>query len=72
MGRVDDDFEVVVQLLSDVPPQFGGNDSFRIRVRAKYAEVNIMFVVENADFSLLRWNLSFERFALQKIVDRAC
>ena len=71
MRQVDDDLEVVVQFLTDVPTQLGRHNVAWIGVEAMNAEVHIVFVIENTDFGLLRGCLSFERLPLQKIGNRA-
>ena len=70
MRRVNDDFEIVIQLLTDIPPQFGCDDSSRIRVEACYAEVDFVLVVKDADFGFLSRRLSFKGLPLKELGDR--
>src|ERR1700675_654331 len=71
MGGVDDDLKVVIQFLTDVPAQLCGHDPFGIGVEASDAEVDFVFVVENADFGSFSWSLSFVRLALQEVRNRS-
>src|SRR5215470_8809730 len=52
MGGVNDDLEIVVQLLAHVAPQFGCNDALRIGVGTRYAEVDFVLAIKNADFGM--------------------
>src|SRR5215469_15722566 len=72
MCRVDDDLEVVVQFLGDIPAQLPGDNLAWIRIKAKNSEINIMLVIENANFGLFRWRLPFEWLPLQEICDWTC
>src|SRR6266568_1263068 len=70
MRRVNDDFEIVIQLLTDITPQFGGDDPFRVSVEASDAEIDFVPVVKDADLGFLsRW-LSFKWLPLQKVGNR--
>src|SRR6266568_247559 len=70
MSRVDDDLEVVVQLLTDVPTQFGGNNPCGIGVNAGYSEIHFMLCVEDADFCSFSRSMSLVRLSLQKVCRR--
>src|SRR5437667_3721705 len=70
MRRVNDDLEVIVQFLTDIAPQFGRDDPFRIRVEARNAEIDFMLAVENADFGFFSRGLPLKGFPLQKVVNR--
>src|SRR5216683_6838038 len=71
VSRVDDDLEVVIQFLADIPSQFGCNNPFRIRVKARNAEIDFMLAVEDADFGFLGRCLPLKWLALQKVGNRA-
>ena len=70
MGRVNDDLKVIIQLLTDITPQFGRDDPLRIRVEARNAEIDFMLAVENADFGFFSRGLPLKGFPLQKVVNR--
>src|SRR5260370_21551891 len=59
VSRVDDDFKVVIQFLTDVPAQLGRNDPTWIGVETGDTEVDLVLVVENADFGVFSRRLSF-------------
>jgi hypothetical protein len=42
VSRVDDDFKVVVQFLTDVPAQLGRNDSTWVGVETGDTEIDLM------------------------------
>ena len=65
--RIDQDFEVVVQVLAYVPPEFGRDDPRGHRVIAMNAEVYGVARVENAYFCLLGCWFTFIRLPLAKI-----
>src|ERR1700758_8700 len=67
MGGVDDDFEIVVQLLRDIPSQLPRHNFAWIGVEANNTKVHVVLVVQDTDFGFLRWRLSFEWLSLQKI-----
>jgi hypothetical protein len=67
MGRVDDDFEIVVQFLADVASQFRRDDPFWIGVEANHAKVDIVLIIENTNYGFLGRRLPFKRLSLQKI-----
>ena len=69
MRGIDDDLEVVVEFLADVPAQFGGNNSIGIGVEATDAEIDFMFAVKNPDLGFLGRRLAFKGFSLEKVVD---
>ena len=71
MRRVNDDLEVIVQFLTDIAPQFGCDNPFRIRVKTRNAEIDFMLAIENADFTFFSGALPLERFPLQKVVNRS-
>ena len=69
---IDDDLEVVIQMLGGVATQFGGYDLPRIRVEARYAEVDSMFCVKHANLGALGRRLSLVWLALQEVCYRSC
>lgn len=70
MGRVDDDLEVVVQLLTDVPAQLRRHDSLGIGVEAGDAEIDFVLGVKNTDFRHFRRGLPLITLALDEVVNR--
>lgn len=66
MSQVDEDFKIVVQFLTDVPPQFGGGNRVGIRVIAGDPEIHLMFGKEAADFCFVDWGLPLIGFPLEK------
>src|ERR1044071_5226239 len=71
MGRVNDDFEIVVQLLGNIAPQFCSNDSACLRVEALDPEIDLSFGVHNTNFSSFGRRPSLERLPLQEVRDRS-
>ena len=69
MVRIDQDFEVVVQVLAYVPPEFGRDDPRGLGGIAMNPELHGVSRVENAYFRLLGWRLSFVRLSLPKVGD---
>src|SRR5207245_10846429 len=69
VSRVDDDFEVVVQFLTDVPPQFSGDNPLGMGIEAGNAEIEFMLGVENADFGFVCGRLPLKRLSLPKCGD---
>src|SRR5262249_32337056 len=69
VSGVNDDFKIVIQLLSDVAAQLRGSDAARIRRGASDCKIDFAARVENADFCELRGGPAFERFALSEIGD---
>ena len=69
MRRIDNDFEIVIEFLADIPAEFGRYDSFWLGVQAGDAKVNLVLGIQDADFSLLGRSLSLEWFTLQEVLD---
>jgi hypothetical protein len=65
--RIDQDFEVVVQVLAYVPPEFGRDDPGGLGVIAINPEIHGVSRVENAYFCLLGWRLAFVGFSLTEL-----
>jgi len=65
--RIDQDFEVVVQVLAYVPPEFGRDDPRGLGVIAMNPEIYGVSRVENAYFRLLGWRLAFVGFPLTEL-----
>jgi hypothetical protein len=59
-------------MLGGVATQFGGYDFPRIRVEARYAEVDSMFCVKHTNFGALGRLLSLVWLALQEVCYRSC
>jgi hypothetical protein len=65
--RIDQDFEVVVQVLAYVAAELRRDNPGRLRVVGMNPEIRGMPRVENAYFCLLRWRLAFVRFSLTEL-----
>ena len=65
--RIDQDFEVVVQVLAYVPPEFGRDDPRWLGVIAMNPEIHGVSRVQNAYFRLLGWRLAFAGFPLTEL-----
>ena len=59
VSRVDEDFEIVIQLLADVAPQLGGDDRLGIGIEAGDAEIHFVLCVEDTDFRFFSRRLPF-------------
>ena len=64
---VDDDLEVVIQFLTDVPPQLGGHNPVGIGVETSDAEGDLVFVVNNTDLGSFSRGLPFIGLTLQEV-----
>src|SRR6266566_6401299 len=67
--RIDEDFEVVVQVLAHVPAKFRSDDPRGLGVKAMNPEIHGMPSVDNAYLRLLGWCLTFVGLTLAKISD---
>src|SRR6267142_19589 len=65
--RIDQDFEVVVQVLAYVPPEFGRDDPRRLGVITMNSEIHGVSRVGNAHFRLLGWRIAFVGFPLAEL-----
>ena len=68
--RIDQDFEVIIQILAYVAPQFTCDDSQRLGIKAVNPEIDSVARIENAYFRSFRSRLSFVRFLLAKLRNR--
>src|SRR6266403_2065468 len=64
---IDQDFEVVVQVLAYVPPQFGRDDQRGLGVITMNSEIHGVSCVENPYFRPLGWQLAFVGFPLTEL-----
>jgi hypothetical protein len=69
MGLVNQNFEVIVQVLTRIAPQFRRNDPGRFGVVAMNPKINGSPREENANLRFFRRRLAFVRLALAKISD---
>src|ERR1700688_4740469 len=65
--RIDQDFEVVIQFLADIPAQFRRDDPGCLRVIATNPEIHCVARIEYSDLGLLRSGLTFIRLSLPKV-----
>src|ERR1700719_1281560 len=68
--RIDQDFEVVIQFLADIPAQFRRGDPGCLRVIAMNSEIHCVARIEYSYLGLLRRRLTFIRLSLPKVSDR--
>jgi len=64
---IDQDFEVVVQVLAYVPPEFGRDDPRGLGVITMNSEIHGVSCVENPYFRPLGWQLAFVGFPLTEL-----
>jgi hypothetical protein len=70
MVRVDEDFEMIIQVLTHIAPEFRCDNPSGLGIMAIDSEVYSVRRVENAYFRLLGWQPTFVGFPLPKIGDR--
>src|SRR5258708_28760461 len=70
--RIDQDFEVVVQVLAYVPPEFGRDDPRWLGVIAMNPEIHGVSFVENPYFRPLAWQLAFVGFPWTELHNEFC
>jgi hypothetical protein len=68
--RINDDFEVVVELLAHIPPQLRSDDAMRSRVMACDPKVHVVVRVQDSNFGAFSSALPFEGLSLPEICDR--
>src|SRR6516162_1270942 len=70
--RVDHDCKMIVQILTDVASQFGGDDLRRLRVEALNSKVHRVLGVEDANLRSLGCGFALAWFLLTEIGDGFC
>jgi hypothetical protein len=70
MVRIDEDFEMIIQVLTDIAPKLGGDDPRGLSIKTMNSEVDGMRGIEDANLRFLgRW-FTFAGFPLTKVGDR--
>jgi hypothetical protein len=67
---IDENFEVIVKVLSDISPEFRGNDAGWIGIIAMDSKVDSVACIQNANLGFLGSWLAFVWFALTEVGNR--